>query len=195
MAYFKINIESWESYNNGYLLGKWHDVSEMDECEFSELLESISEAQAKQLNKLLKWENSQCEELFAPDIETDMPITYVESGLNEMFEQYLELKELMENESEETVKLAQAINSDFGMNDISEALEKARSAIELSSSSEDRINYDLGHYMMEMTGDLNQLPDFAQRYFDFEAFGRDLILGGDYSIFKIDGTSYAVDNH
>jgi len=34
--------------------------------------------------------------------------------------------------------------------------------------------------LLDNTGQLSELPQFAQVYFDYDAYGRDLILGGDY---------------
>jgi len=34
--------------------------------------------------------------------------------------------------------------------------------------------------LLDSSGMLAELPQFAQTYFDYESYGRDLILGGDY---------------
>jgi len=39
-------------------------------------------------------------------------------------------------------------------------------------------DYDLGYEYMEMTGDLTNMSEFAQRYFDYESLGRDLGFNG-----------------
>lgn len=43
---------------------------------------------------------------------------------------------------------------------------------------------------IEDTGMLNDMPENLRFYFDTEAFARDLVLGGDITEVKIDGTKY-----
>jgi len=38
--------------------------------------------------------------------------------------------------------------------------------------------------------DVRDLPEYVARYIDYEAFGRDLILGGDYAEFEFEGATY-----
>lgn len=40
---------------------------------------------------------------------------------------------------------------------------------------------DLAYSIMEEMGDLDS-SDWKSQYFDYEAFGRDLVLGGDYTM-------------
>jgi antirestriction protein len=194
---FKIVIEAWESYNSGYLLGQtWHDISDFSMEDFEELLEKTQKEYKQELNKLLKWQNSQCEELFAPDYECDLPITYVESGLISMFKEYLELKDIFENESEDIIELTKQIKENEGLDDWAEALEKAESAYDLGTQySEKSAQEELSHLLMESTGELDQIPENLRNYFDHESFGRDLVLGGDYYLINIDSNYYAVSNY
>ncbi len=50
-------------------------------------------------------------------------------------------------------------------------------------------------YLLDSTGQLKEMPELAQRYFDFEAYARDLELGGDYSFVRANGQIYAFANH
>ena len=50
-------------------------------------------------------------------------------------------------------------------------------------------------YLLDSTGQLAEMPEFARRYFDFEAYARDLELGGDYSFVRANGQIYAFSNH
>jgi antirestriction protein len=43
---------------------------------------------------------------------------------------------------------------------------------------------EFAQHILEDTGMLDTLPEWAQGYFDFEAYGRDLRLSGDYWISK-----------
>jgi antirestriction protein len=50
-------------------------------------------------------------------------------------------------------------------------------------------------YLLESTGQLSELPEFARRYFNFESFARDLELSGDYSFVRANGQVYAFSSH
>jgi len=45
---------------------------------------------------------------------------------------------------------------------------------------------------IEDTGLLDQMPENLQYYFDTEAFARDMVLGGDITELRVDGTDYIV---
>lgn len=47
----------------------------------------------------------------------------------------------------------------------------------------------------EDCGLLKGMPESLRCYFDFKAFGRDMRLGGDVSVFEFCGTYYVWDNH
>ena len=191
----ELNIESYEAYNIGHLLGKWHDVSDLSLEEFEELLESISKDQAKTLNKLLKWNESLCEELFVADYECDLDIEYNEDNLIDMFNEFQELKALLENYDQDQIKVISAIRENEGREycDTERAIEIFDCTMELDSSSNSE--YELGYATMSNSGELDQYPDHIKNYFDYESFGRDLILGGDYNIISVDNISYAVPNN
>lgn len=58
---------------------------------------------------------------------------------------------------------------------------------------------DMAHYaeeMLEQTGGLDEVPDNLRSYFDFEAFGRDMELGGDVWTTRADaGGIHVFDNN
>lgn len=43
---------------------------------------------------------------------------------------------------------------------------------------------------IEDTGLANQLPENLQRYFDYEAYARDMVMGGDITEIEINGSNY-----
>ena len=49
-------------------------------------------------------------------------------------------------------------------------------------------------YLLESTGELQEMPEMARRYFNFEAFARDLELSGDYTFVRANGQIYAFSN-
>jgi len=50
-------------------------------------------------------------------------------------------------------------------------------------------------YLLDSTGQLSELPEFARRYFNFESYARDLELSGDYSFVRANGQVYAFSSH
>ena len=72
---------------------------------------------------------------------------------------------------------------------LEEAQEKAEDVILFEGS--------LTNYAWDFAKDclnIDAWPDAAQRYWDAEAFGRDLDLGGDVDVVRIDGTDYVITN-
>lgn len=49
-------------------------------------------------------------------------------------------------------------------------------------------------YLLDQTGQLSQLPEWARTYFDFESYARDLRLGGDYSFVSHNSQVYVFSN-
>lgn len=50
---------------------------------------------------------------------------------------------------------------------------------------------EFADYLLDSTGQLAEIPEFARRYFDFSAYARDLELSGDYSFVPCNGQVYA----
>lgn len=48
---------------------------------------------------------------------------------------------------------------------------------------------------LEGIGQLSELPTWAQNYFDFESYARDLRLNGDFSFIPHNGETYVYNNH
>lgn len=49
-------------------------------------------------------------------------------------------------------------------------------------------------YLLDQTGQLQELPKWAQNYFDFESYARDLRLGGDYTFVPNNSQVYVFSN-
>ena len=60
--------------------------------------------------------------------------------------------------------------------------------------SEEKAIEDYAYQLVEDCGYLDGVPDTVARYFDYEAFARDLRLGGDVSAFEFGGEMYVFDN-
>jgi antirestriction protein len=55
---------------------------------------------------------------------------------------------------------------------------------------------DFAAYILEETGALESLPEFAQGYFDFAAYGRDLEYSGEFSLLTDStGNTFVIHNY
>ena len=63
------------------------------------------------------------------------------------------------------------------------------------SLSEEQAIEEYAHYFVEDMGYLENVPDTVAQYFDYEAFARDLRLGGDVSAFEFGGKMFVFDHH
>lgn len=195
----QVVIESWHSYNSGYLLGRWIDITGMDQ-------EEISEVFAQEEKRMTKWmhekdgpEYGDCEELFLADFEAPFGLDQLldEDSTPEQLAMVCELAELIESDGDQgalkiEVMLCEGLDLDVdSYNDLDD-----RMMIHLGSNwSDEKDQEELGYYLLEETGGLEGVPEHLRNYIDFQAYGRDCVLGGDFTIYRIDGESWAVSNH
>lgn len=66
---------------------------------------------------------------------------------------------------------------------LEEALERENDAIVLDL--DEPTDFDMGYAYVNMIGGVKELSDMAlESYFDYESFGRDLVLSGEFTITK-----------
>ena len=161
-----IFITNLGRYNEGTLIGEWVELP-VTETELETVLERIGI-------------NEQYEEYFITDYECDIEGLEINEYSN--IEELNELAEQLEDLEEAEQKAIQAMLLDGY--DFNEALEKA-------ADGDFRIYYDcddmtdVAYEVVEECGYLQGVPDTVARYFDYEAFGRDLDIEGKY--YNIDG--------
>lgn len=148
----KVFVTNLGKYNEGELIGEWVSLP-ISESELEEVLERIGI-------------NEQYEEYFITDYETELDGLNVDeysniSELNELAEQLAELDEY-------DLEKVGAIVEAYG--DLKEAIENIDNYTYYSGKTLEDLAYE---YVEEMN-----LPEFAQRYFDYEAFERDLEFDG-----------------
>jgi antirestriction protein len=109
---------------------------------------------------------------------------------------------LSEHESIETVaKLAEAISdhgeiiaalmSHLGIHDVDEAIKYHEDNYAGTAKNDADFAYDF----LESCGSLQEIPENLRTYFDYEAYARDMVLGGDIFSVKIDGENHYYWNH
>ena len=93
---------------------------------------------------------------------------------------------ISENVSRETIRTL----ADYGYTD--EPVETVLEAVRCAGTEQDCVEY-----LEELADEcvLTEAPEVAKNYFDYEAWVRDLQLGGDYSIIEFNGHHVLIDNH
>ena len=148
-----IFITNLGKYNEGELIGEWVELPVTDE-ELEAVYERIGI-------------NEQYEEVFITDYETDLEGLKIGEydNIEELNELIKELDELDEYDLEKVEAILEAYSSD-----IKSAIENIDNYTYYSGMSLDDLAYELVEEM--------NLPEFAERYFDYDAFARDLELDG-----------------
>lgn len=164
-----VYITNLGKYNEGYLIGEWVELPVTDE-ELEKVFERIEI-------------NEQYEEYFITDYESDYGLTAGEySSIHELNEQAEQLAELDEYE----LDIVAALLSEGY--ELSEALDRYEDVTVYYDCND---MTDVAYAYIEETGMLNGVPESIARYFDYEAFGRDMSYEGQF-IFTNDGNCISV---
>ena len=153
MEDMQIYIANLGKYNEGELVGAWFTPP----VDYEEVSERIGL-------------NGKYEEYAIHDYELPFDIDEYTSleEINRMCQMVEELPTEIQNELKE-------LQSYFGS--MEELYDHADDII-LYSDCDDMT--DVAYHYMEETGALNEIPSYLQTYFDYEAFGRDLYLNGNF---------------
>lgn len=162
----KLYIANLGKYNEGFLVGEWISLPFSQE-EFDNLLERIEIGE-------------QYEEYAIHDYETD--IEGLKIGEYDDIDELNDLAESIDNLNKQEFKTLESIIEwqyyGTGINAISEAIDNLDNFDLLEDVNND---YDLGYYWVEESGcyDLSAMGNLAN-YIDYEMFGRDVRLEGEY---------------
>lgn len=167
----KIYLTNLGKYNEGILQGEWLELPVSQE-ELKEVFERIGI-------------NEEYEEYFITDYECD----FYEVGEYENLDTLNEIAERIEELDEEESKVVKALMSELGYT-LDEAIEKVNNG-DYRIYSECNDMTDIAYEVVEECGYLNNVPENVARYFDYEAFGRDLGIEGTY-IFTDDNEAIEV---
>lgn len=147
-------ITNLGKYNEGELIGEWIEFP-IDEDELEAVFERIGIGE-------------EYEEFFFTDWECNF-----EAGLGE-YETIEKVNELAEALDKADVEIIKAIVEATGYS-IDEALEMEDDVIFYPNTSLESVAY-------EIVQECYHLPEFAERYFDYERFARDLSYDGYYEV-------------
>lgn len=150
-------ITNLGKYNEGELIGEWITFP-IDEDDLQEVFKRIGISDEPDENGVYY------EEYFFTDWDG---CYYCGFGEYESIDKLNELAEALEHEGEELVKAIMEATGDS----LEDALTRTDEAIFYENMTLKEVAY-------EIVNDCYNLPEFALRYFDYEAFGRDLRYDG-----------------
>ena len=150
----KIFVTNLGKYNEGELIGEWVSLP-IDESELEEVLERIGI-------------NEEYEEYFITDYETEFDGLDIDEYSN--IEELNELAAQLENFDEYDLEKVGAIIEAYGAK-LQDAIENIDNYTYYSGKTLEDVAY-------ELVESCYNLSEFALRYFDYEAFARDLGFDG-----------------
>ena len=156
----KIFLTNLGKYNESELIGEWVELPVSQE-ELKKVFERIGI-------------NEEYEEYFITDYECDL----YEVGEYENIDTLNEIAERIKELDEEESKVVKALMSELGYT-LDEAIGKVNSGDYRIYSDCDNMT-DIAYQVVEECGYLNNAPDNVARYFDYESFGKDLGIEGNY---------------
>lgn len=164
----KIYLTNLGKYNEGELVGEWVELP-IDEDELEAVKERIGISDEPDKH------GRYYEEWFITDYETD--VDGLKVGEYDDLDELNELAERLDDleDDEETALQAYLLNGC----DFPDALDKAEEGNYTIYSDCDSMT-DLAYIVVDECGYLNDVPETVARYFDYEAFGRDLDIEGTY---------------
>ncbi len=150
----RIYVGTYAKYNNGNLFGEWLDLGD-----YSDKDEFIAACRALH-------EDEEDPELMFQDTE-DIPDELVSES--HVSPECWELLEAYDEHDEDAVKAYCHCFGEWNKRDFEN---KYRGEYDSWA--------DLAEQLLDETGELNEIPERLRGYFDYEAYGRDLRLGGDF---------------
>lgn len=150
----KIYVGTYAKYNNGIIFGKWLTLS--DYSDLSEFYDACRELHKDEEDPEFMFQDYETPELLNGKIS--------ECGIDK---DIFEIAEAMEDKDADMIS---AYVSLMGEKLTPELIEQAEERFYGQFDS----YTDLAEDYAEQTGMLSKVPESIQRYFDFEAFGRDL---------------------
>lgn len=168
---FRIYLTNLGKYNEGELVGKWVDLPCDD---FAAELAKIGVSNEPDES------GRYYEEYFITDYESDVHGLRV--GEYDNLDELNDLAEAIEeNETAAAVLIKQGYTT---ADEIREHIDDVAYICEAGFNSD----YELGYYYATECGYLDKIPEDLRDYFDFESFGRDIRLNGNFT--EIDGSIY-----
>lgn len=156
----KIYLTNLGKYNEGELVGEWVEFPASQE-ELEKVFERIGI-------------NEEYEEYFITDYECDL----YEVGEYENIDKLNDIAERIKELDEEGSKVVKALIQKLDYT-LDEAIDKVNSGDYMIYNDCENMT-DVAYQVVEECGYLENVPDNVARYFDYESFGRELGIVGNY---------------
>lgn len=156
----KIFLTNLGKYNEGELVGEWVELPVSHE-ELQKVFERIGI-------------NEEYEEYFITDYECDL----YEVGEYENIDKLNDIAERIKELDEEGSKVVKALIQKLGYT-LDEAIDKVNSGDYMIYNDCENMT-DVAYQVVEECGYLENVPDNVACYFDYESFGRELEIRGNY---------------
>ncbi|SEJ79097.1 Antirestriction protein [Dyadobacter sp. SG02] len=175
----KIYVGTYGQYNSGSLFGKWFDLTE-----YSDLKEFLQDCFEFHRNK---FDSDGCRpELMFQDRENIPDFLISECSLHKEVFAYFEAAGEMDDETSEAFEIyCKQINywpsNGYELEDQIESFRESYQGFFGGPGKDATLEY--AYQYIEDTGLLSGVPQSLERYFDYEAFAKDLFLEG-YSAYE-----------
>ena len=156
----KILLTNLGKYNEGELVGEWVELP-LSQGELQEVFDHIGI-------------NEEYEEYFITDYECDL----YEVGEYENIDKLNDMAERIKKLDGEEINVVKALIQKLDYT-LDEAVEKVNNGDYMIYSDCENMT-DVAYQVVEECGYLEHVPDNVARYFDYESFGRELGIGGNY---------------
>lgn len=156
----KIYLTNLGKYNEGELVGEWVELP-VSQGELQEVFERIGI-------------NEEYEEYFITDYECDL----YEVGEYENIDKLNDIAERIKELDEEKSKVVKALIQKLDYT-LYEAIDKVNSGDYMIYNDCENMT-DVAYQVVEECGYLENVPDNVACYFDYESFGRELEIEGNY---------------
>ena len=154
-----IYLTNLGKYNEGILQGEWLELPATDE-EIEACKDRIGI-------------NDHYEEWFITDYETD--VNGLTVGEYDDIEELNQLAEIIEQDAEGVAALIY-----FGYTEAEEIADRLDDLIHIEGSHMMSMDESIGYYYAEECGTIDGIPENLRCYFDYEAYGRDIRLEGNF---------------
>lgn len=156
----RIFLTNLGKYNEGELVGEWVELPASQE-ELEKVFERIGI-------------NEEYEEYFITDYECDL----YEVGEYENIDKLNDIAERIKELDEEGSNVVKALIQKLDYT-LDEAIDKVNSGDYMIYNNCENMT-DVAYQVVEECGYLENVPDNVARYFDYESFGMELGIGGNY---------------
>lgn len=169
----RIYVACLASYNSGNLYGRWIDVEGKSSDDIQAEIDAMLRASP----------SPDAEEWSIHDY--DGPKGFASLGENPDLEDLVEFVNMYEEHGDAWIAYVDAVGEHYA----------TPSGFEGAYQGDHDSLFDYAYQFVEDTGMLQGIPEHVARYFDYEAFARDMELSGDISAISIEGKIYIFNNH